>query len=70
MVSRYLLLKSYNQTPSFIDELEIVEEFYVKAGELLIDHNCINPTKPKNDPLIKFYSEIRPDNWDPKTWII
>lgn len=69
VVSRYIQLKSFNFQPSFEDELEVVEGFYLGIKDSLVSAAHINPPI-KGDALSAFYQEIRPLGWTPQKWII
>ncbi|HEY5470268.1 MAG TPA: DUF3800 domain-containing protein [Bacteroidales bacterium] len=69
VVSRYIQLKSFNIQPSFEDELEVMEGFYLGIKDSLVPAAHINPPI-KGDTLASFYQEIRPIGWTPQKWII
>ena len=69
VVSRYIQLKSFEVTPAFEDEFEVIEEFYLGVKDSLIPASHINPPI-KGDSLVQFYQDIRPQGWTPQKWII
>lgn len=69
VVSRYIQLKSFKSPPAFVDELQVIEEFYLGIKPSLIPAAHINPPN-KIDPLVSFFHAIRPDGWTPQKWII
>ncbi len=69
VVSRYIQLKSFGVAPAFVDELTVIEEFYLGVKDSLIPAAHINPPS-KGDPLATFYQKIIPQGWTPQKWII
>lgn len=69
VVSRYIQLRSFGVAPSFSEETQVIEEFYLGIKPSLITPAHINPPN-KEDALVSFYRDIRPKGWSPQKWII
>lgn len=68
IVNRYLLLNVYGKKESYNGEKDVIKNWYTQIGKSVIPHVNINP--PSKDDLSRFYREIRPSGWSPKTWLV
>lgn len=64
VVNRYIQLTSDSKIKTYEGELKKIKKWYKIIGDNIITHTSIEP--PGKDELIKFYKNMRPNNWSAK----
>ncbi len=67
IVRKYIELNSFNFKENYPGEKGKISRWYKVLKTRKVSHTIINPSNP-DDSLCNYYSNIRPNNWDPKEW--